>query len=78
MSDIVSKYRRRAWERRALTLKLKAADLMAEMIEALGLDHEGTDLADNVLQAAEDLTHFLGKDSLDAWKAPQGRSSAHD
>lgn len=75
MSEIVSKYRRRAWERRARTLQLKAADLMSDMIEVLGLEHEATDLADNVLHAAESLTGILGNDGLDAWKALQGRSS---
>lgn len=56
-----STYQCRAWGRRAVTLQIKTAALLDDMLRALGEEHELTDTADNVMHQAEDLADHLSR-----------------
>lgn len=62
------RYQLRAWERRALTIKLKAEALLSDIMAALGEEHSLTDDADNVVSYAEDLTTNIGVRLKSTWK----------
>jgi hypothetical protein len=54
----------RAWQRRAETLMIKAAALMSDMIEVVGVEYEAagenmTSQADEVMSAGQNLTGYL-------------------
>lgn len=52
---------RAAWERRAVTIQLKAQALLDDMISALGVNHILTDIADGVVEQSENLSDALRK-----------------
>jgi hypothetical protein len=62
MSKPLSTYRRRKLEARSVTVLHKARALLSDLIGDLGVEHELTDLADNVVHEAEHLAHALRRD----------------
>lgn len=56
MSRQATHYERMKWLRRAETIQRKAAELLADMIEVVGVEHGVTDSADGVVEQAENLT----------------------
>ena len=59
MTEAVSKRLRRAWARRAVTLNLKASDLLIEMEAMLGEDDELVSVVGGVSAATHELANLL-------------------
>lgn len=74
----LTKAQRRAWARRAQTIHRKAEDLLSDMIDALGVEHEGTDFADNVTCETASLVAVLTSDRYDMWAAGRAALEAKE